>query len=360
MSRVSISPIRTVAYIIILGLLDVSVAAFAQDPSASPPPAEAPPQQSPAPTPGWHRFSPPPSRQPAPSSRPNSAQDPNSPPSTGFNANPPGDPQNGPPNEVIPPQLTLKAGTFVTVRVDQYLSSDKNLAGDGFSATLARPLVVDGVIVAQRGQTVGGRVAEAQKAGRVKGVSRLAVQLTDLTLVDGHQVRVQTQLANLTGSTSKARDAGAIAATTATGAGVGAAVGWGTGAAIGAGAGALVGTVGVLLTRGHPTVIYPESLLTFRLSAPVTFATGRAPQAFRYVETSEYEQPSEAQNPPPPAGSCAGYGCPPPPPYYYGYYPPYYNPYYWGPSFAFGFGPRFYGRGFYGRGFYGRGFGFRR
>ena len=67
-----------------------------------------------------------------------------------------------------PFQLTINAGTFVTVRVDEPLSSDRNQPGDAFSATLMQPLVVDGVVVAQRGQTIGGRVTEAQKAGRVQ------------------------------------------------------------------------------------------------------------------------------------------------------------------------------------------------
>ena len=198
-------------------------------------------------------------------------------------------PANDPPGQTVPSRLTLQAGTFLTVRVDQMLSSDRNQAGDGFSATLTRPLVADGVVVAQRGEILGGRVADAQKAGRVTGVSRLAVQLTDLTLVDGQQVPIETELTSLAGPTSKARDAGAIAGTTATGAAVGAAAGSGVGAAIGAGAGAIAGTVGVLLTRGHPTVIYPESVLTFRLSEPITISTVRAPQAFRYVSTKRIQ-----------------------------------------------------------------------
>jgi hypothetical protein len=252
--------------------------------------------------------------------------------------------------------LRLQAGTFVTVRIDQMLSSDKNQVGDGFSATLTRPLVADGVVVAQRGQIIGGRVAEAQKAGRVKGVSRLAVQLTDLTLVDGQQVPIETELTNLTGPTSKGRDAGAIVGTTALGAAVGGAADLGPGAAIGAGAGLIAGTVGVLLTRGRPTVIYPESLLKFRLSEPVTISTDRAPQAFQYVgATNQYNRASNAQGPPPNSGwSCKGYGytyplpTPPPPYYYYPYYP-----YPWGVSFGLWYGPGFfYGRGFYGRGYW--------
>jgi hypothetical protein len=256
---------------------------------------------------------------------------------------------------MVPARMTIPAGTFVTVRVDQFLSSDKNQAGDGFSATLSRPLVADGFVIARRGQTLGGQVTEAQKAGRVKGVSRLAVQLIALTLVDGQQVPIETELDNLKGPTSNGRDAAAMGGTTITGAAIGAAAGGGVGAGIGAGAGFLVSTIGVLVTRGRPTVIYPESRLTFRLAKAVTFSTDRAPQAFVAVNTPGYDQPSRAQGPPLAYQSSCGYsGCPAPAPYYY---PPAYYPYYWGPSFSFWYGPGFYGG--YGRGFYGRGFGFR-
>ncbi len=253
-------------------------------------------------------------------------------------------PQNAPNNQgqpsyTVPSRLNLPSGSFVTVRINQLLSSDRNQAGDAFSASLVQPVIVDGVIVAQRGQTIGGRVVEAKKAGRVEGASRLQVQLTDLTLVDGQVAPIQTQLISRNGPTSVGRDAGAIAGTTALGAAVGAAADWGRGAAIGAGAGAVAGTLGVLLTRGHPTIIGPESVLTFRVETPVTIATDRAPQAFRFVGPNDYNRPANLQARP---------GPPPPRPYYaYGY--PYYGPgyayygpgYYYGPSFYFGFGHRF-------------------
>jgi hypothetical protein len=328
MSSIPTKPIRTIACSVALSLLAASIMAFAQDQAGSAPPSSAP-------NPGWNHFSNPPSNDPPP---------------------------NDSPGQTVPSRLTLQAGTFLTVRVDQMLSSDKNQANDGFAATLVRPLVADGVVIAQRGQMLGGRVAEAEKAGRVKGVSRLAVQLTGLTLVDGQQVPIQTELTSITGPTSKGRDAAGIMTTTATGAAIGAAADWGVGAAIGAGAGLIAGTVGVLVTRGRPTVIYPESVLTFQLAQPITISTDRAPQAFGYVGTMGYNQTSAAQgqaSPPPSGWNCGGYGYPPPPPSGYGYPPPppyAYYPYYWGPSFAFWFGPGFG----YGRGFYGRGFGYRR
>ena len=253
----------------------------------------------------------------------------------------------------VPPQISVPAATFLTIRVNQLISTDKDQPGDSFSATLVQPLVINGVVIAEPGQTIAGRVVESVKAGRVEGVSRLKIELLELTLVDGQQVPIRTELITRNGDTSVGRDAAAIGSTTALGAAIGAAAGWGTGAAIGAGAGAAAGTLGVLLTRGQPSVIHPEQQLTFRIDAPFTVSTGLAPQAFRYVQPGEYDRPpSYAGNPAP----APGYHGAPAPAYPYPAYPyPYPYPYYWGPSFAFYAGPTFwFGRGYYyGRPYYG-------
>lgn len=259
----------------------------------------------------------------------------------------------------VPAQLTIQPGTFVNVRIDQQLSSDKNHPGDSFTATLAQPIIVNGIVVAQRGQTVAGKVGDAQKAGRVEGVSRLALQLTEFTLVDGQQLPVDSQFVSINGQTSHGRDAAAIGGTTAAGAAIGAAAEGGRGAGIGAAAGAVASTVGVLLTRGHATVVYPEAILTFRTRSPIIVATDRAPEAFRYASSTDYsapEQPARAAYSAPSYG-CGPYGCaaPPPPYYYYGpsYYPGF--AFYGGPGFFYG--PRYYYRpGLY-RGYGGRYYG---
>ena len=93
---------------------------------------------------------------------------------------PPAPPANRPPAYGLPPEVTLKPGTFVSVRVNEMLSSNRNLAGDGFSAVLMQPLVANGVVVAQRGQTVYGRVAQAQKS-HANTPSTLALELTGFT-----------------------------------------------------------------------------------------------------------------------------------------------------------------------------------
>ncbi len=243
----------------------------------------------------------------------------------------------------IPASLTLPPGSFVTIRVNQWLSSDRNQAGDTFYATLAQPLVVNGIVVARRGSTVMGRVSDAQKAGRVQGTSKLGLQLTSLSLVDGSQISVQSQVIDRKGHTSTGNDAAAIGTSTGVGAVIGATAAGGSGAAIGAGAGAVASTIGVLLTRGRPTEIYPETMLTFRLDAPVTISTAQAPAAFRYADQQDYgtgEQRVAQQRPPRPAGPPpVVYGAPYPYPYPYPYGP------YWGPGLSvwIGGGPGYFG-----------------
>ncbi len=244
------------------------------------------------------------------------------------------------PHYGLPPALTMRAGTFVTVRVNQPLSSDHNQQGDLFTASLAQPIVVDGIVVAQRGQNVIGRVAEASKSGHGHSSSRLALQLTSITMADGAQANVQSQMVNRTGPSNVGNQVGAVATTTAVGAAIGGAADWGRGAAIGAGAGAAAGIIGVLLTPGRPTIVYPETLLTFRIDSTVAINLTHAPSAFRYVGPDEYDRPMQNtvdRRPPPPP---ATYGAPAPYPAYgygygYGAYAPY--PYYggfWGPSFG--------------------------
>jgi len=263
--------------------------------------------------------------------------------------------QNAP---VASPPLTMRPGTILTVRLNQPLSSDHNRVGDIFSATLDQRVTVLGIVVAQRGQSVAGHVVEVKKAGMVHGVSRLGIALTELTLVDGQTLAIQSQLLVRKGPTSRGRDAAVIAGTAGVGAAIGAAADGGTGAAVGAAAGAAVGTIGVLLTRGYPTIIAPETLLTFQVTNPVKIETNDAPQAFRFAYFSDYPQvqaqPQQASAYPHPNYDV--YYAPPSyayysPPTYYSYYWPYYStPYFYGPSFNFFLGyPIYYGyHGYYG------------
>ena len=264
-------------------------------------------------------------------------------------------------SEPVPSDLTLSAGTLIPVLVNQWLSSDRNHPGDTFSGVLEQPLISQGWVVARRGQSVIGRVSVAQKAGHGKDVSQLGLELAELSLVDGQQLPVRTQLVQSEGRpVSTGREAATIGATTAIGAAIGAAAGGGTGLAIGAGAGAVAGATGVAFTHGKPTIIAPETVLTFRLEEPLEISTDRSQLAFRPVNQSDYDRPDRDQDayarPKARGGAGPVYG-PTPYPYYldyayggypwgWGYYPPIYLGVYGGFGPRFDFGPR----GGFGRG----------
>ncbi len=257
----------------------------------------------------------------------------------------------GQPNQAALPQtLTLPAGTVVRVRIDEWLSTDRNVIGDSFSGELEQPIVVDGWVVARRGQAQTGRVSLVKKSGHGGGASQLGVDLPDLTLVDGQQLPLQTQLFQTSAGTSHDRDAAVVGTTTVVGAVIGAIAGRGTGAAIGAGVGATAGIIGVMSTPGRPTVISPETVLSFRLQAPVTISTGNSQFAFQPVTQSDYDSRSPQSRP-----RMARPGPPPPP-----YYPyPYAYPYAFAYPYPFAYYPvPFFGFGYYGG--YGRFGGFRR
>ncbi len=342
----------TVASVLVLSMVG-SLPGVAQDVNQSAPPA--------APSGGWRKFQPqdqqPDQQLNAPVGAPDAAGDPAG-NAVGNPAPPAGDPQNQPPPQqqapppprYAPTTITLPAKTWVTIRLLAPLSSDHNQTGDVFTGTLLEPIFANGLVIARRGETVAGVVAEAQKAGRVSGVSHLKLELTGIQLADGRQVQVKTKLINWRGNTSHGRDAFAIGATTATGAAIGAGVNGGVGAGVGAAAGLVVSTIGVLLTRGYPTVVGPETPLTFSMETPLVIDNSQ--QAFHYASQQDYNAGYRPAPPRPGYGSAygpgPGYGYPPPP-YYGGYYAPAYGygyPYpFYGPSVYFGFGGRWgYGR----------------
>ncbi|MGC1618525.1 MAG: hypothetical protein WA765_08545 [Candidatus Acidiferrum sp.] len=348
-----------------------------------PPPSQQqaqPPAQQPAPTPAQQSDRPPqsqqtqPQDQQAPPPPPPARQDSNRPPVTSVDRMPrngqqnapqynqqygqqygqqydeqnPGQyPQQNPTNQQVAPPpsaLTIPAGTVIIMRLNEPLSSDHNQIGDQFSGVLEQPIVVNGWVVARRGQVVMGQVKSAKKAGRVKGQSELGIELTDITLVNGEQAPVLTALWQASGGSTHAADAATIVGGTGLGAALGAAADWGRGAAIGAGAGAVAGIGAVLLTRGRPTILAPESQLTFRLVDPVKVDTTHGQQAFLPASQQDFDNGRGGR----PAlrmgnGYYGAYGAYPACGYGYPcYYPGYVGIY---PAFGWGWG---WGRGYYG------------
>jgi len=174
-----------------------------------------------------------------------------------------------------PRKVTIIAGTLIPVRLVETLSSDRAQAGYQFQATLDQPLIADGFVIAERGARVEGRVVEAEKAGRVQGVSQLAIELFQLHTADGQKVNIATETFQKEGEQTRKSDAAKVAGGAAVGAALGAIFGGGKGAAIGAGTGAAAGTGVVVATRGKPATLATETRISFRLKSPVTIVEKR-------------------------------------------------------------------------------------
>jgi len=183
------------------------------------------------------------------------------------------EPENATPPPPAPPEphrVTLNAGTLIPVRLVDGLTSERNLPGDSFTATLDKELVVDGFVIVERGARVEGRVVASDKGGRVKGVSSLSVELVRLRTSDGQTVAIQTDGFERRAEETRRQDAEKIGGGAALGAVIGAIAGGGKGAAIGAGVGGGAGAGTVMATRGNAATLPSETRVTFRLKAPVT------------------------------------------------------------------------------------------
>lgn len=196
-------------------------------------------------------------------------------PVTALEAPPPPPPAETSPEPFQPRSVTVASGTLVTVRLLETISSERNRQGDSFAATLDEPLVVDGLVIAEKGARANGRVVDLVEAGRVKGLAHLSLELTSLMLSDGQKVELRTARFEKEGPSSKTEDTQKVGIGAAIGAAIGAIAGGGKGAAIGAASGGAAGGGVVAATRGKPAALPAETKIGFRVEQPITVTERR-------------------------------------------------------------------------------------
>jgi hypothetical protein len=139
------------------------------------------------------------------------------------------------PQTRTPNTVTIQPGTILAVRIGETISSVRNEAGDGFVATLERPLVIDGFVIAERGARVQGRVVETQHPGRLNGPSNLGVEIVEVSTSDGQRIRVHTATFKKDSASSYGGD-----------------------------------LANVVLVRGKPVEIPADTRMVFRVQDPLT------------------------------------------------------------------------------------------
>lgn len=171
-------------------------------------------------------------------------------------------------------RVTVPAGTRILIRTIDPIDTTKQKTGYRFTASLETNLQAEDVVVAPRGTTVYGRLAEASSAGRMKGSSELELELTDI-VINGTAQPILTSTYEIKGKGEGKKTAGKVLGGTGLGALIGGIAGGGAGAAIGALAGAAGGTAVAASKKGEQLQIPSESLLEFRLEQPVALPIAR-------------------------------------------------------------------------------------
>ena len=164
-------------------------------------------------------------------------------------------------------EVTAPAGTALPLELMTAVSSETAQVETPVQARLRQAVVVDDYTVLPAGTVFHGNVIEVERAGRVRGRSRLAIRFTEAE-VAGAREDVRTNPVSFEGEETKGEDATKVGAGAVGGAIIGGILGGGSGAAKGAAIGGAAGTGVVLATRGREVTLAAGTSVGATLASP--------------------------------------------------------------------------------------------
>lgn len=167
-------------------------------------------------------------------------------------------------------EVTLPAGTTLTVALNSIVGSDTSRVEDPVHGTLRHAVRINGLQALPIGTAVSGHVTSAQPAGKVKGRASIGFRFNTIELPGKSREPISTATYSRTSRATKQKDATKIGVGAGAGAVIGGILGGGSGAAKGAAIGGGAGTAVVLSTKGDEVRIPAGTPVTIKLTAPLT------------------------------------------------------------------------------------------
>ena len=146
-----------------------------------------------------------------------------------------------------PETAIVPAGTRIDIRLQETISTEKNLPGDHFTASLRGPLIADVKFLAPSRCKIIGQLINVEEPGQVKGSAKLTMVLRKL-VVAGKEYDLETKPLTLAVHSTKKEEAVVIARSAAA---------------------ETIGAITGITARDTDAVIGPESRFTFTLSGPL-------------------------------------------------------------------------------------------
>jgi hypothetical protein len=172
----------------------------------------------------------------------------------------------------------LPTSSVIGLQVETSISSERARIEDRVDARVTRDVMANGRVAIPAGSRVLGSVTLVDRGGKLKDRARLGIRFHTLVLADGSEVPLTTEPFYRDGESPAGDSAKKIGGAAAVGAILGGILGGGKGAVIGGTTGAGAGTAATMAGDRNPATLAAGSIVTVRLSSPVTIQLERREQ----------------------------------------------------------------------------------